>query len=72
MKTATLIVLGLIAVSAPAAAAGTPVRHDAKQHVSYRMARTHHNYQWNYRSEAEERRATAELNRQYRGVPDYH
>lgn len=72
MKTAALIVLGLIAVSAPAAADSRNDHHDVKHHVSYRMTRVHHNYQWNYRSEAEERAATAELNRQYRGVSDYH
>jgi len=70
MKTAAIIALGLIAVSAPAMAASRFDRHDTKHHVSYRMTR-HHNYQWNYRSEAAERRATADLNRQYRENPDY-
>jgi hypothetical protein len=72
MKTAALVVLGLITVSAPAVAASRTDSHDTKHHVSYRMTRVHHNYQWNYRSEAEERRATAELNRQYRGSSEYH
>ena len=72
MKTTALIVLGLIAVTAPAVAATRIDRHDVKHHVSYRMTRMHHNYQWNYRSEAEERRATADLNRQYRGTSEYH
>ena len=71
MKTAALIVLGVLAASLPALAndsnnANDP--HRQMRHVSYRTSHRHA-YKWNYKSEAEERRATEDLNRQYRGQP---
>jgi hypothetical protein len=36
--------------------------------VSYRTS-NRHSYKSNYKNEGDERRATADLNRQYRGIP---
>ena len=42
-----------------------------RHHVSYRTSGHYRpSYKWNYRSEREERRATADLNRQYRNGSD--
>jgi len=65
-----IMTLGLIVASAPAWAYS---RYDGnRRHISYQVDRHHHqSYKWNYRSEREERRATEDLNRQYRGARDY-
>ena len=43
-----------------------------RHHVSYQMSRHYRpSYRWNYRSDREERRATADLNRQYRNGSDH-
>jgi hypothetical protein len=71
MKTAALIVLGVLAASIPALANDSNNANDLHRqmhHASYRMSHRHA-YKWNYKSEAEERRATEDLNRQYRGQP---